>query len=122
VLSVTYFRGLDILRVVREDPQLASLPVSILTGSDNPELKKSALDLGATDFLHKPIDVDDLIPRVRNSLILKHHHDLLEEKVRQRTQELEESRVEVVKCLARAAEYRDEDTEITCTALDSTSR
>jgi putative two-component system response regulator len=55
-----------------------------------------------------------LIPRVRNALIVKSHQDHLanyakelEEKVRQRTAELAASRQEVILCLARAAEFRD---------------
>ncbi|MGB7327028.1 MAG: HD domain-containing phosphohydrolase [Rubripirellula sp.] len=102
--------GLDVLRVVRADPTFSHLPVLILTASDDRQLRKAALDAGATDFLLKPIDPDDLIPRVRNSLVLKKYQDTLEQQVRQRTRELEASRVEVVHCLARAAEHRDEDT------------
>ncbi|TWU49777.1 HD domain-containing phosphohydrolase [Rubripirellula reticaptiva] len=102
--------GLDILRVVRADPKFSHLPVLVLTASDDRQLRKAALEAGATDFLLKPIDPEDLIPRVRNSLVLKQYQDSLEQQVRQRTRELEESRVEVVHCLARAAEHRDEDT------------
>ena len=102
--------GLDILQVLRADQHFAHLPVLILTASDDRKMKKTALDAGATDFLLKPIDADDLIPRVRNALLMKRHRDTLEQQVRERTLELEESRVEVVHCLARAAEQRDEDT------------
>ena len=102
--------GLDILQVVRADPHFAHLPVLILTASDDSQLKRAALDAGATDFLPKPIDADDLIPRVRNALTMKRHQDTLEQQVRERTRELEDSRIEVVHCLARAAEQRDHDT------------
>jgi putative two-component system response regulator len=57
------------------------------------------------------------VPRVRNALLVKAHHDhlarysqQLEHEVRRRTIELEQSRLHVVYCLARAAEYRDDDT------------
>jgi putative two-component system response regulator len=102
--------GLDILHVVRADPRFAHLPVLMLTASTDNQLKKAALDAGATDFLPKPIDAEELIPRVRNALVMKRHQDSLEQQVRQRTRELEASRVEVVRCLALAAEQRDEDT------------
>src|SRR6185436_3190961 len=79
--------------------------------------KRNALELGATDFLGKPVDAADLVPRVRNCLVVKAHHDHLERysnhlesEVRIRTAELEKSRLQVVHCLARAAEYRDDDT------------
>ena len=109
--------GLKILQEVRSDPDLAHLPVLILTASTDAETKHAALELGATDFLGKPVDASDLVPRVRNSLVVKAHHDHLaryshhlETEVYTRTAELEASRLQVVHCLARAAEYRDDDT------------
>lgn len=109
--------GLDILRDLRARPEYAHLPVLILTAVDDSETKAKALNLGATDFLPKPVDPTDLVPRVRNALVLKAHHDhlqnyarQLESEVKARTAELEESRQQVIHCLARAAEYRDNDT------------
>jgi putative two-component system response regulator len=109
--------GLKILQDIRTDPDLAHLPVIILTASTDADTKRSALELGATDFLGKPVDAADLVPRVRNCLLVKAHHDHLarysnhlETEVRLRTAELEKSRLHVVHCLARAAEYRDDDT------------
>jgi putative two-component system response regulator len=89
----------------------------ILTASTDSETKIMALQAGATDFLPKPVDANDLVPRIRNALIVKAHHDHLsrysehlEEQVRIRTAELEVSRLQVIQCLARAAEYRDDTT------------
>ncbi len=109
-LMMPAISGIDILRAIRTDQRFAHLPVLILTASDNHELKRQALEAGATDFLTKPVDADDLIPRVRNALMAKRYQDSLERQVRKRTHELEASREEVVLCLARAAEHRDEDT------------
>ncbi len=109
--------GIEILRCVRKDPQFRHLPVLILTANTDERIKLMCLEFGATDFLLKPVDPMDLAPRVRNSLQLKTYQDRLrlhaaelELKVEQRTRELEASRREVVFCLARAAELRDNDT------------
>lgn len=102
--------GLDILEAIRTDEHLANIPVLILTASTEKELKNKALELGATDFLTKPIDPQDLLPRVHNALMMKMHQDHFESLVQQRTKELEESQLEVVHCLARASEYRDNET------------
>ena len=102
--------GLDILQTLRADNRYARLPVLILTGAESRELKTEALRLGATDFLTKPVDPEDLIPRVRNALLVKSYQDNLERKVRERTIAFEKSQQEVIHCLARAAEYRDNDT------------
>jgi putative two-component system response regulator len=108
--------GLDILRSLRDDLRTPPLPVLILTASTEAETKKVALELGATDFLSKPLDPNDLLPRVRNALVVKACHDRLkryseelEELVQRRTCELSASRQEVIHCLARAAEFRDDD-------------
>jgi putative two-component system response regulator len=91
--------------------------VLILTASGDPQVKHQALDMGATDFLEKPVDPYDLIPRVRNVLVIKSYQDRLaldaerlEQQVRIRTAELAASREEVIRCLARAAEFRDDNT------------
>jgi putative two-component system response regulator len=60
--------------------------------------------------LSKPVDAVELVARVRNSLSIKQRQDDLERLVANRTADLEWSRREVVFCLARAAEFRDNDT------------
>ena len=109
--------GVDILRQIRMQPELSHIPVLILTASTDRNTKLTVLELGATDFLTKPIDPSELAPRVRNVLTVKQHQDslknyanTLEEAVRQRTLELEASRQDVIFCLARAVEYRDDVT------------
>lgn len=109
--------GLDILRVIGLDPVLQHIPVLILTAASDPVTRKQALDLGASDFLQKPIDPNELLPRVRNAVVIKKHFDLaaseaarLEQQVERRTRQLEATRQQLILCLARAAEHRDNDT------------
>lgn len=109
--------GLDILRVVGLDPALQHIPVLVLTAATDPAIRREALDLGASDFLSKPVEPDELIPRVRNAVILKQHFDMatneaarLERQVERRTRQLEATRQQLILSLARAAEHRDDDT------------
>ncbi len=109
--------GLEILQAIRSKQEFRYLPVLILTASTEAKVKQQTLEIGATDFLAKPVDPSDLIPRVRNTLMKKAYHDqlasrrmYLEREVRKRTAELAVSREEVLHCLARAAEYRDDIT------------
>ena len=109
--------GLSILWKMQGTSQLRNLPVLILTASNESQAKVQALEMGATDFLTKPIDPSELIPRVRNTLVVKAHQDQLEryaerleEAVRRRTNELAFSRREVIECLAWTAECRDKET------------
>ncbi len=109
--------GLDILKELRSTSASLQTPVIILTASTDQETKQRALDLGATDFLTKPVDPSDLLPRVRNALLIKEQNDqlkdyaaTLERRVDERTHELARTRLEIIHCLARAAEYRDNET------------
>ena len=69
--------GFDILSEVRKHPKFEHLPIIILTSSIKTENKLQALDLGATDFLAKPLDQIELVLRVRNTLTVKAYHDQL---------------------------------------------
>ncbi len=109
--------GLEILEAIRADAEIASTPVIILTAETDRATRLDALRRGATDFLQKPVDPSELAVRVRNILLvkayqdqLKNHSRTLEAAVRARTAELENSRRDIIRCLARAAEFRDDDT------------
>ena len=109
--------GLEILAAIRSDEMFCRTPVVILTGSSDPETKLTALQAGATDLLQKPVHNEELLARLGNVLKVKayqdqlyRHSEELEEAVQRRTAELEASRLDVIHCLARAAEFRDDDT------------
>ncbi len=69
--------GFDILEQLRRDDELRYVPVIVLTAASDPATKLRALDLGATEFLSKPVDASELVLRVRNSLALKVYQDRL---------------------------------------------
>lgn len=92
-------------------------PIVVLTAQTGREFMLKALDLGARDFVAKPFDRVELLMRVRNLLeaqlaarLLHDRKAMLEEMVQLRTAELQETRLQVVQRLGRAAEYRDNET------------
>jgi putative two-component system response regulator len=98
-------------------PATAFLPIVVLTADITRAAKRRALANGARDFLTKPIDTVEVILRIQNlletrflHLALERHNQRLQEEVRARTIELEESRIEMLQRLARAVEYRDDET------------
>lgn len=116
-VMMPFVTGIEILAKLRAKPETAHLPVLVLTAAVDRTTRLSVLESGATDFLNKPIDPSELSPRVRNALALKKFNDSLrhqardlEVAVRMRTAELEASRQDIIHCLARAAEFRDDDT------------
>ena len=69
--------GFDILMAMRDSETLCHTPVIILTSSIDAETKLTALQIGATDFLGKPVDPSELALRLRNTLRAKAHQDRL---------------------------------------------
>jgi diguanylate cyclase (GGDEF)-like protein len=69
--------GFEVLEAIRAQPKHRHLPVIILTASSDTGNKLKALDLGATDFLAKPVDPSELKLRVRNTLAAKSYLDQL---------------------------------------------
>lgn len=69
--------GMDILFEIRNHPRLSRLPIVVLTASSDAQDKLKALELGATDFLSKPVDQSELGLRIRNTLAAKAYTDQL---------------------------------------------
>jgi putative two-component system response regulator len=95
----------------------AYLPVIVLTADATQDAKHRALAEGATDFLTKPLDRIEVLLRIENQLRTRQLHcqlaeqnDLLEQRVKQRTRDLEAARLETLQCLARVTELRDDET------------
>lgn len=93
------------------------MPILVLTGDITSEVKERALSSGASDFLSKPFDTNEVILRIKNLLRtrylhteLRRHNETLEAKVLERTRQLAEAQLEIFDRLAIAAEYRDDDT------------
>lgn len=108
--------GLELLTQVSSG-RYGFIPVVVVTGAAESDLKRRALDLGAQDLLSKPVNHEDLIARLRSVLVVKHCQDelsvqnaMLEDLVAERTAELAASRLELVVQLSKAAELRDVDT------------
>ncbi|MDP6634115.1 MAG: diguanylate cyclase [Phycisphaerae bacterium] len=69
--------GFDVCRILKNDPDLHTIPVIFLSGSGGPQDKVRGLDLGAVDFVTKPFDAFELRARVRAALRTKRLQDLL---------------------------------------------
>lgn len=110
--------GLQVLRLIRERVGPDNyLPVLMLTADMTSEVKQQGLQAGANDFLTKPYDRTEVILRINNLLKTRQLHkqmqrynSTLEEKVRERTRELEQAQLEMLELLGRASEYRDDQT------------
>lgn len=60
--------GTDVLRHLRSNPNTQTLPVILVTGKGEPADRVAGLDGGANDYVVKPIDLDELVARVRSQV------------------------------------------------------
>jgi len=58
-LKIPGMSGLDCLKEIRANRKLQRIPVAVVTSSNYPGDKKSALDAGASDYLYKAFDIDE---------------------------------------------------------------
>ncbi|MEH1925351.1 hybrid sensor histidine kinase/response regulator [Nostoc sp.] len=76
--------GYEVTKHIRKEMKLPQyIPILLITAHDAPNVAHG-LDLGADDFIRKPVTVDELLARVRSLLRLKHSMDERDEIARQR--------------------------------------
>lgn len=109
--------GLEFIAKLRAGPQGKDLPIVMITADHEKDVRYRALELGATDFLTKPVDRIEFTSRVRNMLDIRRSHLLLADRaaqlaaeVRSATAEIHARELETILRLARAAEFRDPET------------
>ena len=102
--------GYEVCRRLKEDPKTSSIPVIFITTKREVEDEKLGFELGAVDYITKPISPPIVEARVRTHLALYDQNRELAEKVKERTLELEKTRLEIIHRLGRAVEFKDYET------------
>jgi signal transduction histidine kinase len=75
--------GFEVTERIRKNANLPFIPILLITAHDSPSVAQG-LDMGADDFIRKPVEVDELLARVRSLLRLKHSVDERDQIARQR--------------------------------------
>ena len=109
--------GLQFLKAFRALPDRAAVPVVMITADTQRGILHKALQIGANDFLTKPVDKTELRARVSNLLALRKAQKQLAsraawlaEEVHKATKEIVAREREAIHRLSSAAEYRDPET------------
>jgi len=79
-LSMPELDGFQVLRQLKDDPEVGQIPVIVLSGMQSPQDKVTAFDLGAIDFIAKPFDLTELRVRVRSAIRLSELLQLLSQR------------------------------------------
>ena len=106
--------GFETISVIRENKNIADIPVIFLTADDDSNTEKKGLEAGAMDFIKKPFVPEVLLLRVRHTLDLVRLQTDLSCEVEKKTQELMEQHgklrriyIQIVKALSGAIDAKD---------------
>ncbi|GAB0057161.1 putative cyclic di-GMP phosphodiesterase [Candidatus Magnetaquicoccaceae bacterium FCR-1] len=102
--------GYEVCRRLKENPDTRRIPVIFITALDELEDERIGLELGAVDYLTKPIRPTIVLARIKTHLALRDQTLELERLVAERTADLERTRREIIMRLGRAAEFKDNET------------
>ncbi|MBV1928838.1 MAG: response regulator [Gammaproteobacteria bacterium] len=116
-IRMPHIDGFQVMEELKKRISGDYLPILVLTAEASDKVMGEALSKGAKDFLTKPFLNTEVLHRIRNILEVRLLHQGLrfqkmdlEKIVKQRTQELSQSRYEIIQRLGSAAEYKDNET------------
>lgn len=97
---------------------MGRLSIVFLSGETDQESETKTFAMGAVDFINKPITPATVSARIKTHLALLNNHrnlvqqnQLLEEKIRERTHQIEKVQDAAIDSLSLLAEARDQETE-----------
>jgi len=99
--------GFEVCARLKSNPALTDIPIIFITGRSNPRDQAEGLRAGAVYYIVKPISPPITMLRVRTQLALVDQRRALEDQILARTEELHETRLQLIRRLARAMEYRE---------------
>jgi putative two-component system response regulator len=102
--------GFEVCRQLKANPTTSNIPVIFVTAKTEIKDEQAGFELGAVDYITKPISVPIVRARVKTHLALYNQQRELEKLVKIRTKELNDTQLEVVRRLGCAAEYKDNET------------
>ena len=114
--------GYEVCRQLKADPRTAMIPVIFVTAKGEIEDEKKGFELGAVDYITKPVSPSIALARVHTHLELYDQNRVLESKVHERTSELLDTRFEIIRRLGRAAEFKDNETGLHVIRMSHYSR
>lgn len=113
-LQMPVMDGFQVMEGLKEIEPDGYFPVLVITAQPGHKLR--ALQAGAKDFISKPFELTEVLVRVQNMLEVRllhkelhNYNDVLEQQVRERTADLQESYLETIFTMTRAVEHKDVD-------------
>ena len=102
--------GFEVCKRLKEDPTTSHIPIIFVTAKITTADETRGFDLGAVDYITKPISPPVVLARVRTHLALYDQNRELDRQVRQQTKTIHDTRLKIIQRLGRAAEFKDDIT------------
>lgn len=102
--------GYEVCEAIKKTPKWSNIPIIFVTAKDQAGDEVRGLDMGAVDYITKPVTPAIVKARLQTHLALHDQNKELERKVAQRTKEIDDTRLQVIQKLSIASEYKDNDT------------
>ncbi|OJW79899.1 two-component system response regulator [Thiobacillus sp. 65-1402] len=102
--------GYQVCEKLKSNPDTRTIPVIFVTSMSEADNEEKGLELGAVDYITKPVNPAIVLARVKTHLALYDQARELARLVSQRTAELKKTRQQIIRRLGRAAEFRDNET------------
>jgi len=102
--------GFEVCARLKAQSGTRHIPVIFVTSMGEIQNESRGLELGAVDYIHKPVCPSVVLARVATHLALYDQNRELRRMVREQTAEINHTRLEVIRRLGRAGEFRDNET------------
>ena len=99
--------GFELFGVLKAEANVADIPIIFLTGNSEAKSQVEGLEMGAVDYITKPINAAVLQVRVRTQMALANRRAELERLVKERTAALESTKLQLIRRLSRAMELHE---------------
>jgi putative two-component system response regulator len=104
--------GYEVCKYLKSNIDTANIPIIFVTALVETHDEQVGFDLGAVDYITKPIQPALALARVKAQLILADQHRACEIRVQERTKELAKSQKDAIAMLGKAGHYNDKDTGV----------
>ena len=102
--------GLEVCRRLKDNPATANIPIIFITANSSHSDEIQGFALGAVDYISRPFNPPVVLSRIKAQLALYQQNQQLEYLVKERTLEIETTRLSIIHRLGKAAEYKDNET------------
>lgn len=114
--------GYEVCQELKKNPRTARIPVIFVTAKGEVSDEAKGFELGAVDYITKPVSPPLVLARVKTQLALYDQERYLDALVAQRTKALESTRLQIIRRLGRAAEFKDNETGMHVVRMSHYSR